>query len=579
MKRLPLGNFLSYGLTALLLGSMLVSSTIFSTNLFPSYAAVPPVIVTTTSIIYGAGDTVRIKGSVATVEQDLTTVKLTFSPSGGTCTTINANLDDNGEFEDECDISGSADEGRYRIRASYNGDIAYTFFKVEDNEVDAVSVETNDDLYNLGERVRISGTIEHTVSTEDQVHITITGPDDVELDSFSSTLDVSDYSDNYDLAGDADEGRYTVEVEYNGDRGIAIFEVAKASSDSSSSTLTATLDKSSYLAGETINVAGKVSKIIVDQTVNIDIYNPDKTYGGASAFAEPATDLSFTAQLKLPANLPAMSGYEVKLNYNGQELVKTFAITGKIDLISLETNKESYNIGDEVTISGKIAPSQFVEGQKLVLQVYNPDGAPYRIDVVTPKTDGSYSYSMIVGGKLALSGKYNVKVSYNQKSVQTTFQLEGTSNSGTTYNIRLGEKNYAIEYQVTDGTLKSMFLKPQDRKLVISINAESSGTIKVVLPRNVIDSAGDNGTDTNYIVVASDLDGGQDSTPDVTEVETSNDSRTLLIEFPAGTDLIEIQGTTVVPEFGTIAALVMAVAIITLIAATARYNRFSLFRR
>ena len=80
-------------------------------------------------------------------------------------------------------------------------------------------------------------------------------------------------------------------------------------------------------------------------------------------------------------------------------------------------------------------------------------------------------------------------------------------------------------------------------------------------------------------MVASDLDGGQDSTPDVTEVETSNDSRTLLIEFPAGTDLIEIQGTTVVPEFGTIAALVMAVAIITLIAATARYNRFSLFRR
>ena len=573
-----MGNFRSYGLTALLLGSILISSALLSTSLLPSYSAVPPVIVTTTDIVYEAGDTVHIKGSVETVEQDLTTVRVTVTPASGTSTTTNPVLNADGEFEEDYHISSSADEGRYRVKTTYNGDIAYTFFKVEDNEVDAVSVETNDDFYNPGKTVRISGTIADTVSGQDQVDITIIGPDDLQVDSFSANLDGSDYFDNYDLANDADEGRYTIQVEYNGDRGIAIFEVSKASSSSSSSTLTATLDKSSYLAGEVINVSGKVSNIVIDQTVNIDIYNPDKTYAGASAFVEPATDLSFTAQLKLPSTLPAMSGYEVKLNYNGQELVKPFAITGKIDLISVETNKDSYNSGDEVTISGKIASSQLLEGQKLVLQVYNPDGAPYRIDVVTPKTDGSYSYSMIVAGKLALSGTYNVKVSYNQKNVQTTFQLGPSSNSGTTYNIKLGERNYSIEYQVTDGTLKSMFLKPQDKKLVISIIAESSGTIKVVLPRNVIDSAGDNGTDADYTVVASDLDGGQDSIPDVTEVETSNDSRTLLIKFPAGTDLIEIQGTTVVPELGEIAALVMASAIITLIVATTKHNKFSPFR-
>ncbi|HLA22687.1 MAG TPA: PEFG-CTERM sorting domain-containing protein, partial [Nitrosopumilaceae archaeon] len=47
-------------------------------------------------------------------------------------------------------------------------------------------------------------------------------------------------------------------------------------------------------------------------------------------------------------------------------------------------------------------------------------------------------------------------------------------------------------------------------------------------------------------------------------------SRTLSIGFLAGDTQIEIVGTQIVPEFGPIAALVLAVAIISIIAVSAK---------
>ena len=50
----------------------------------------------------------------------------------------------------------------------------------------------------------------------------------------------------------------------------------------------------------------------------------------------------------------------------------------------------------------------------------------------------------------------------------------------------------------------------------------------------------------------------------------SSTDRTLTIAFPVGAEEIEIIGTFVVPEFGTIAAMILAVAIISIIAVSAK---------
>ena len=52
--------------------------------------------------------------------------------------------------------------------------------------------------------------------------------------------------------------------------------------------------------------------------------------------------------------------------------------------------------------------------------------------------------------------------------------------------------------------------------------------------------------------------------------ELHDNSRTLIIPFYNGSEEIEIIGTFVIPEFGTIIVLVLAVAIIAIIAVTSK---------
>jgi predicted secreted protein with PEFG-CTERM motif len=53
---------------------------------------------------------------------------------------------------------------------------------------------------------------------------------------------------------------------------------------------------------------------------------------------------------------------------------------------------------------------------------------------------------------------------------------------------------------------------------------------------------------------------------------------TVIVPFHAGTEEIEIIGTFVIPEFGTIAAMILAVAIISIIAISSK-SRLSIVPR
>jgi predicted secreted protein with PEFG-CTERM motif len=93
----------------------------------------------------------------------------------------------------------------------------------------------------------------------------------------------------------------------------------------------------------------------------------------------------------------------------------------------------------------------------------------------------------------------------------------------------------------------------------------------LVLPRVVIDAVQD-GKDVKYLVASTDLEAGAGASPDVTESETTDESRTVVIDYTKGTDLIEISGTSVVPEFGPISAIILALAIVAVILVTARFR-------
>ena len=229
-----------------------------------------------------------------------------------------------------------------------------------------------------------------------------------------------------------------------------------------------------------------------------------------------------------------------------------------------------------VTISGNVGT--VVAGQPVLLQVYNPNGAAYRIDQIPAAdigTDGAYSYDLRIGGNLGINGEYNARVTYNQVTEETTFEFTGGQQPGSEWStatlIITGEdgetSEYEIEYMMEGGELNELTGDAATATITAMITADAAGQLTIKLPRNVTDSV-ENDEDVPFIVFVDE----QEFEPEDDMGETE---RILVIDFEEGSEQIDIVGTFMIPEFGAIAAIVLAVAIVGIIVATTRYSKFS----
>jgi len=109
---------------------------------------------------------------------------------------------------------------------------------------------------------------------------------------------------------------------------------------------------------------------------------------------------------------------------------------------------------------------------------------------------------------------------------------------------------------VTSGVIHHIGANSDDDTLLVHLfGADDDGELKITLNSDIITPFDDG----SYFVL---IDGE--------EVEFEQMGSTLHIEYGAGTDKIEIVGSHVVPEFGTIAMIILAVAIVSIIAITAK---------
>ncbi len=144
----------------------------------------------------------------------------------------------------------------------------------------------------------------------------------------------------------------------------------------------------------------------------------------------------------------------------------------------------------------------------------------------------------------------------------------------TTFDLTAGGQTYPIEYMITGGSVENMTTHGENQTLGVTINSMSNGTLTLRLPREVIDSKTDEGEDADFVAF---IDNAEYVEPG--EIEPAEDTRTLLIGFPAGAESIDVIGTSVIPEFSTIAVVVLAIAIVGIIIATARHSIFNFGQR
>ena len=109
---------------------------------------------------------------------------------------------------------------------------------------------------------------------------------------------------------------------------------------------------------------------------------------------------------------------------------------------------------------------------------------------------------------------------------------------------------------VTSGVIHHIGANSDDDTLLVHLfGADDDGELKITLNEDIITPFDDG---TYFVLINSE------------EVEFEQMGRTLHIDYTAGTEKIEIVGSHVVPEFGTIAMIVLAVAIISIIVITAK---------
>ena len=123
-----------------------------------------------------------------------------------------------------------------------------------------------------------------------------------------------------------------------------------------------------------------------------------------------------------------------------------------------------------------------------------------------------------------------------------------------------------------------MNLNQKNLSLVINIATSSDGNLNINLPREGIDSLDNNGQDIDFIVLMYERNSEIPIQTDVRKGEVGNGFRSIDIPVKDGDTKIEIIGTHVVPEFGTIAMIVLAVAIVSIIAVSAK-SRLSIMPR
>jgi len=246
--------------------------------------------------------------------------------------------------------------------------------------------------------------------------------------------------------------------------------------------------------------------------------------------------------------------------------------------ITMETDKDVYDHSSVITVTGQAEPVD-PQGSDVSIQIFAPNGNLATVAQVTPSSDGSFS-TMINTASLKSDGTYMIKAQYvdaeTTVSVELTNAIEvseaaetGTAVTGATVTGPSGESFYKlgagqIEYDMTCNATPGFFANADDDSIVIYLDPTDDGIITVTLHEELIKPF----EDGTFVVIVDNQ-----AMQDFTQI-----GNTLTIPCVAGTEKIEIHGSWAIPEFGVIAAMILAVAIVSIIVVTAK-TRLSLVPR
>jgi predicted secreted protein with PEFG-CTERM motif len=257
-------------------------------------------------------------------------------------------------------------------------------------------------------------------------------------------------------------------------------------------------------------------------------------------------------------------------------------------VITINTDKNVYDHTDTITITGTVSP---VDENPIPVTIMLVNQYNSLISIAQPNVnsdDGSWSAQIVLNPEDRLQsedGVYEIRAQYGSTKITTSIELTntvetsevgtaetavtGTAVIGTDVTGPGGEPYYKlaggqIGYDSTCNANPAFFANADDDSIVIYLDPTNDGILTVTLHEDLIKPF----EDGTFAVIVNNQE-----MQDFTQV-----GNTLTIPCVVGTEKIEIHGSWAIPEFGVIAAMILAVAIVSIIVVTAK-TRLSLVPR
>ena len=232
--------------------------------------------------------------------------------------------------------------------------------------------------------------------------------------------------------------------------------------------------------------------------------------------------------------------------------------------ISVSSNNDVYYMGDYIVVFGQI--ETIFENVPVTVQIYH-ESTLIDVDQIPVAKDGTYATTFKADGKQwETEGLYSVRAFYTETVVgETTFQFykQISNQASAAFPVDIPNSGtFDVGYTIRGGEVKDIEMSMERYSILVQTSMDTSGNLILKLPRESFD-AQSGGTDESFIVLISKENTSAENfaNVDYEEVGTGSDYRTIRIPLEEDDKWVEVVGTYVIPEFGSIAIIILVVAV------------------
>ena len=240
--------------------------------------------------------------------------------------------------------------------------------------------------------------------------------------------------------------------------------------------------------------------------------------------------------------------------------------------ISLSTTSNIYYNGDHVVIFGDVNTT-FEDLPIIIIQIYHKSNL-IAVDQIPIAKDGTFVVSFnTMPTEQGMTqwkdeGTYTVRAQYTSNQIaETTFEFfnQIIDKSTAVFPVDIPNSGtFGVGYTIRGGEVKVINMNGERYSLLVETTMNSNGNLILKFPRESFDAQKSDGADDTFIILISKE--GQARAESFVQVEyeeiaISSDYRTIRIPLEEGDKWVEVIGTYVIPEFGSIVIIILVVAV------------------